>query len=68
MARRRIDESGYADFVCLAESMNQMIDVFADYLRAGDNVWSEGWIPAGLLGNRVLTLRSWYDRSHHRIV
>jgi hypothetical protein len=37
-------------------------------LRAGDNVWSEGWSPADLRRNRVLTLRSWYDKSHPRIV
>jgi hypothetical protein len=67
-ARQRIDEAAYADFACVAESMDHMIALFADYLRAGDNVWSEGWTPAGGPGNRVFRLRSWYDRSHPRIV
>ena len=66
--RQRIDETAYADFVCVAESMDQMIALFAAYLRAGDNVWVEGWTPRGGQGNRVFHLRSWYDRSHPRIV
>ena len=66
--RQRIDEAAYADFVCVAESMDQMIALFAAYLRAGDNVWVEGWTPRGGQGNRVFHLRSWYDRSHPRIV
>ncbi len=67
-ARLRIDESSYAAFPRIATSMDEMIACLADNLRAGDNVWSEGWSPPGLSGNRVFTLRSWYDRCHPRIV
>lgn len=67
-ARQKIDETAYADFVRVAESMDEMIAHFADYLRAGDNVWNEGWTPAGGQGNRGLQLTSWYDPTHPRIV
>jgi hypothetical protein len=67
-ARQRIDETAYADFVRVAESMDEMIAHFATYLRAGDNVWNEGWTPAGCQANRGFQLTSWYDPSHPRIV
>ncbi len=67
-ARQRIDETAYADFVRVAESMDEMIAHFAGYLRAGDNVWIEGWTLAGGQGSRGFQLRSWYDPSHPRIV
>ncbi len=67
-AHQAIEESGYAAFVRVADSTEQTIGFLADFLRDGDNVWSEGWTPSGGPGNRLLHVKTWYDRSHSRIV
>ena len=67
-ASQKINQAKYSGFLFVADSKEKMVNIFSEWLIAGDNAWVEGYTEPGLPGHRVLHIRCWHDPSHDRVV